>query len=194
MNNIQGIDKEKLQEVLDQSLGGDTSTIHALGSIFSCLASIEPEKCTLCNGAFQYHHHKHVTRKGTYHTSCYKERKKPESEQRMSPKCEENTPKCENPPPFGGLCGSFEYCKYCYPKATPTNRLDVIRERLGYAVTSPFPMEDTSYLIDLLDTALEALELVLPMAKSYVYKNHVGSNRKYIETAEIALTKIRNNE
>ena len=35
---------------------------------------------------------------------------------------------------------------------------------------------------------LEALKLVLPMAKGYAYKNNVGSNMKYIETAEKAIT------
>ena len=37
---------------------------------------------------------------------------------------------------------------------------------------------------------LEALKLVLPMAKGYAYKNNVGSNMKYIETAEKAITEF----
>lgn len=29
------------------------------------------ERCTKCNAPFQQHHHRHITREGVYHTSCY---------------------------------------------------------------------------------------------------------------------------
>ena len=37
--------------------------------------------------------------------------------------------------------------------------------------------------------ALEALDLILPLAKGYVANNPVGSNQKYIRIAEAVLAK-----
>ena len=37
------------------------------------------------------------------------------------------------------------------------------------------------------DKLVEALELILPMAKGYAYTHDVGSNKKYIEIAKQAL-------
>ena len=72
MNNYRRIDREKLEKSLKASIGDTEPTehYHALWDILSCL---EPEEdCTKCGGAFEFHHHRHVTRKGTYHTKCYK--------------------------------------------------------------------------------------------------------------------------
>ena len=29
-------------------------------------------RCKKCNAPFEDHHHKHITRKGVYHSNCYK--------------------------------------------------------------------------------------------------------------------------
>ena len=34
------------------------------------------ERCSRCNTPFENHHHKHITRKGIFHTACYKRIKK----------------------------------------------------------------------------------------------------------------------
>jgi len=31
------------------------------------------DRCIKCGGKFEPHHHKHITRKGIYHTKCYKD-------------------------------------------------------------------------------------------------------------------------
>lgn len=36
------------------------------------------ERCTKCNSPFEGHHHKHITRDGTFHTSCYQQPKEGE--------------------------------------------------------------------------------------------------------------------
>jgi len=49
-----------------------------LKEILNCEELPREERCTRCNAPFEDHHHKHITRKGIYHTRCYKERKEVE--------------------------------------------------------------------------------------------------------------------
>ena len=73
MNNIQGIDREKLEIAITGLYAEDKmESAAAIRAIIACLASIEPERCTKCDGTFLHHHHKHVTRGGVYHTKCYR--------------------------------------------------------------------------------------------------------------------------
>ena len=78
-----------------------------------------------------------------------------------------------------------------------------IREEIQYIIIKLLNDEDfdilniedaTSAIIEIIRKGdkplLEALKLVLPMAKGYAYKNNVGSNMKYIETAEKAITEF----
>lgn len=39
--------------------------------------AMEEVRCTKCGGPFLDHHHRHITREGTYHTSCYETRATP---------------------------------------------------------------------------------------------------------------------
>lgn len=42
------------------------------------LAGLEAaQKCTMCEAPFESHHHKHITKKGIFHTSCYKKIMRP---------------------------------------------------------------------------------------------------------------------
>ena len=51
--------------------------------------------------------------------------------------------------------------------------------------------QDLARLIAAAPDLLEALELILPLAKGYVAKNQVGSNQQYVESAEAAIAKAR---
>ncbi len=58
------------------------------------------------------------------------------------------------------------------------------------------PLEDNyanAQLISAAPELLEALILILPLAKGYVANNRVGSNERYLKIAEQAITKAQLN-
>lgn len=45
--------------------------VRAVNDFLALLTPQDTERCTKCNAPFEAHHHKHITREGIYHTSCY---------------------------------------------------------------------------------------------------------------------------
>ena len=52
-------------------------------------------------------------------------------------------------------------------------------------------LETALKALDLVPELVEALELIIPLAKGYVAHNEVGSNRKYLNIAEQVLSKYK---
>lgn len=111
---------------------------------------------------------------------------------------------------------AYALCPFCNPEIVnedigvlPSAPLDVANPKLsdlrGIAELSKYPfgcynaehmiaehmIDEIQALKAKLTLALEALELILPMAKGYAYNNQARSNLAYIESAQDAIKKIK---
>ena len=67
--------KDKANVFLTQGKS-EAEIFDMIADAFKTMFDIEDrDRCNLCNSLFEPHHHKHITRKGMFHTSCYEKQK-----------------------------------------------------------------------------------------------------------------------